>query len=181
MVAVYSQLLQRQFGDKLGPTGDEYIGYTIQGARRMESLLRDLRTYTQTSEFKHTLPAAAPCPETSSGSQAGLPGKKGRVSERPFRIRPEPTIILVAKDGVVARINDRHKNSMPSIVTLPVRHDLTEYRIMSGSPSPSRTAVPILAGHAAPSGSGAPTGKAESLTCVPYGLKSGLGPLPGEL
>jgi light-regulated signal transduction histidine kinase (bacteriophytochrome) len=49
MVAIYSQLLQKRFGGKLGPTGDEYIGYTVQGATRMESLLRDLRTYTQVS------------------------------------------------------------------------------------------------------------------------------------
>jgi len=49
MVAIYSQLLQKRFGGKLGPTGDEYIGYTVQGAARMESLLRDLRTYTQVS------------------------------------------------------------------------------------------------------------------------------------
>ena len=39
MVAAYSQLLQKRFGGQLGPTGDEYIGYTIQGAMRMESLL----------------------------------------------------------------------------------------------------------------------------------------------
>ena len=49
MVAIYSQLLQKRFGGKLGPTGDEYIGYTVQGATRMESLLKDLRTYTQVS------------------------------------------------------------------------------------------------------------------------------------
>jgi PAS domain S-box-containing protein len=49
MVAIYSQLLQKRFGGKLGPTGDEYIGYTVQGAARMESLLKDLRTYTQVS------------------------------------------------------------------------------------------------------------------------------------
>jgi PAS domain S-box-containing protein len=49
MVAIYSQLLQKRFGGTLGPTGDEYIGYTVQGATRMESLLKDLRTYTQVS------------------------------------------------------------------------------------------------------------------------------------
>ena len=49
MVAAYSELLRKRFGGQLGPTGDEYIGYTVQGALRMESLLRDLRTYTQVS------------------------------------------------------------------------------------------------------------------------------------
>jgi PAS domain S-box-containing protein len=49
MVAAYSELLKKRFGGQLGPIGDEYIGYTVQGAMRMESLLRDLRMYTQVS------------------------------------------------------------------------------------------------------------------------------------
>jgi PAS domain S-box-containing protein len=49
MVATYSELLKREFGGQLGPDGDEYIGYTVQGALRMEHLLRDLRAYTLAS------------------------------------------------------------------------------------------------------------------------------------
>ena len=49
MVAAYSELLQKRFADQLGATGAEYIGYTVQGAMRMESLLRALRMYTQVS------------------------------------------------------------------------------------------------------------------------------------
>jgi light-regulated signal transduction histidine kinase (bacteriophytochrome) len=49
MVSIYSQLLQKRFGGQLGQTGDEFIGYTVKGALRMESLLKDLRTYTQVS------------------------------------------------------------------------------------------------------------------------------------
>jgi PAS domain S-box-containing protein len=49
MVSLYGQLLQKKFGGKLGAKGDEYIGYTVEGALRMEQLLRDLRMYTQAS------------------------------------------------------------------------------------------------------------------------------------
>src|SRR5690242_19800600 len=49
MVATYSELLKREFGGKLGPSGEEYIGYILQGALRMEQLLRDLRAYTVAS------------------------------------------------------------------------------------------------------------------------------------
>src|SRR6202043_445778 len=38
MVATYSEMLKKKFGGKLGPTGDEYIGYAIQGALRREQL-----------------------------------------------------------------------------------------------------------------------------------------------
>jgi PAS domain S-box-containing protein len=49
MVSAYSEMLRREFGSKLGESGDEYIGYTIQGALRMEQLLKDLRAYTLVS------------------------------------------------------------------------------------------------------------------------------------
>jgi len=54
MVAAYSELLRREFAGKLGPHADEYLGYTVQGAMRMEKLLKDLRAYTliSTSELE---------------------------------------------------------------------------------------------------------------------------------
>jgi len=53
MVATYSELLQKRFGGKLGPAGDEYIAHAVRGALRMEALLRDLRTYAQVSAAEH--------------------------------------------------------------------------------------------------------------------------------
>jgi len=49
MVATYSELLRKEFAGQLGPNGDEYIGYVIDGALRMEQLLADLRAYTLVS------------------------------------------------------------------------------------------------------------------------------------
>jgi len=49
MVSIYSELLKREFGSRLGATGDKYIRYTIEGALRMEQLLKDLRAYTLAS------------------------------------------------------------------------------------------------------------------------------------
>ncbi len=49
MVATYSEMLRRRFGGSSGQNGDEYIGYIIQGALRMEQLLKDLRAYAQAS------------------------------------------------------------------------------------------------------------------------------------
>jgi light-regulated signal transduction histidine kinase (bacteriophytochrome) len=46
---IYSQLLQEKFGGQLGQVGDEFIRQTIEGATRMDNLLRDLRTYLQVS------------------------------------------------------------------------------------------------------------------------------------
>jgi PAS domain S-box-containing protein len=48
MVALYSQMLQRKYFGKLDANADQYISFVIGGARRMEMLLKDLLTYSQT-------------------------------------------------------------------------------------------------------------------------------------
>ena len=52
-VAIYTELLQKRFGDKLGPTGEQYIGHTVKGVKRLANLLTDLRIYTQVSTTDH--------------------------------------------------------------------------------------------------------------------------------
>lgn len=47
-IAIYTQLLQRRYEPQLDAQAQEYMGYTVQGARRLQELLRDLLTYTQT-------------------------------------------------------------------------------------------------------------------------------------
>ena len=49
MLRTYSELLQETFGGQLGQAGDELIRHTVEGATRMDSLLRGLRTYMQVS------------------------------------------------------------------------------------------------------------------------------------
>ena len=53
MVAIYSQLLERRYGDKLDASAKEYIHYTVQGAKRMEMLVRDLLAYTQAADISN--------------------------------------------------------------------------------------------------------------------------------
>jgi PAS domain S-box-containing protein len=48
MVALYSQMLQRKYLGNLDANADQYISYIVGGAQRMEMLLKDLLTYSQT-------------------------------------------------------------------------------------------------------------------------------------
>lgn len=49
MVAVYSQLLQQEYEDRLDEQARSYIGFAVNGARRMEALLKDLLFYSRVS------------------------------------------------------------------------------------------------------------------------------------
>ena len=47
MVSSYVQLLQRRFGNRMGPDADEFIGYAVEGAERMRKLINDLLEYSR--------------------------------------------------------------------------------------------------------------------------------------
>ena len=47
LVALYSQMLQKKYSDRLDAQADQYVSYVISGAHRMEILLKDLLAYSQ--------------------------------------------------------------------------------------------------------------------------------------
>jgi PAS domain S-box-containing protein len=47
MVALFSQMLNSAYAGRLDPEADQYISYVVNGAQRMEQLLRDLLEYSQ--------------------------------------------------------------------------------------------------------------------------------------
>jgi PAS domain S-box-containing protein len=47
MVALYCELLQKKYGDRLDPQADRFISFAVNGARHMEMLLKDLLAYSQ--------------------------------------------------------------------------------------------------------------------------------------
>jgi len=47
MVASYTQLLRKRYGDKFDEDGREFMGYVVDGAQRMKQLIDDLLTYSR--------------------------------------------------------------------------------------------------------------------------------------
>jgi two-component system sensor histidine kinase/response regulator len=47
MIASYLQLVEQRYVDKLDDDGREFIGYAVDGAKRMQGLINDLLTYSR--------------------------------------------------------------------------------------------------------------------------------------
>ena len=55
-VAIYSQLLEQRHKGKLDALSEKYLGFLLQGARRMEALLRDILAYTRAANTAEQAP-----------------------------------------------------------------------------------------------------------------------------
>jgi signal transduction histidine kinase len=53
-VASFCQLLEKRYGDKLDDRGTEYIGFAVDGAKRMQVLINDLLMFSRVGRFNST-------------------------------------------------------------------------------------------------------------------------------
>jgi PAS domain S-box-containing protein len=84
MVSLYSQMLQRRYGRQLDQEADEFIGYIVGGAKRMELLLKDLLTYSQAGSSSegpaHPVDCAAAIRKVVLNLQASLEQSQASVT-----------------------------------------------------------------------------------------------------
>jgi len=87
MVLAYSEMLRRKFGNRLGTPADEYIGFIAEGASRMDQLLRDLRTYTQTLITEDVNP---PCVSPEPAIERSISNLGSAIESSAAQIRVDP-------------------------------------------------------------------------------------------
>jgi hypothetical protein len=63
LVALYSQMLQRKYMSRIDRQADQYIGFIVTGAQRMEMLLKDLLAYSQVGSAFEGPAGLVSCPE----------------------------------------------------------------------------------------------------------------------
>ena len=56
MIGIYSQLLQQDYTGKLDAKADEFIAYCVEGAKRMDRLIKNLLAYARAANTATELP-----------------------------------------------------------------------------------------------------------------------------
>ena len=100
MVSNYTQLLARRYQGKLDKDADEFIGYAVDGATRMQTLINDLlafsRVGTKGSEFKAT--------DCESVLERTLGYLQASIDENGAQVTHDPLPAVMADAGQLGQV-----------------------------------------------------------------------------
>jgi signal transduction histidine kinase len=122
-VASFCQLLEKRYGDKLDDRGIEYIGYAVDGAKRMQVLINDLLTFSRVGRLG-TMQTEV---DLDKALDAGLTNLATAIEEsgaeivRPAQPLPQiigdPTLLTMLWQNLIGNaVKFRHKDRAPRIV-----------------------------------------------------------------
>jgi two-component system CheB/CheR fusion protein len=130
MVISYSQLLAREFKGKLGAQGDQYIGYAVEGALRMEMLLKGLRDYWAVNEEKVERHVVADSDHALAEALAHLGTRIGETGaiithDRLPSVRAEELPLTLLFQNLVGNALKYVRNGSPPAFMLPLNAAMT--------------------------------------------------------
>lgn len=122
-VASFCQLLERRYGDQLDERGIEYIGFAVDGAKRMQVLINDLLTFSRVGRLGTTEAEV----DLSDALAAGLSNLTVAIEEadaeivRPSRPLPrvigDPTLLTMLWQNLVGNsVKFRREDRRPRVV-----------------------------------------------------------------
>jgi PAS domain S-box-containing protein len=100
MVSSYAQLLEKRYKDKLDADAHDFIGYAVDGAKRMQNLINDLLTYsrvgTRSKPFEPT-----DCEEVFAAAIANL---DVAIKENKAKVTHDPLPTVMADEGQLVQV-----------------------------------------------------------------------------
>ncbi len=122
-VASFCQLLEKRYSDKLDERGIEYIGFAVDGAKRMQALINDLLTFSRVGRLGTTETEVA----LDATLDAGLANLAIAIEEtgaevvRPAEPLPQivgdPMLLTMLWQNLIGNaIKFRHKDRPPRVV-----------------------------------------------------------------
>ena len=98
MVASYTELLAKRYGDQLDEKADKYIGYAVDGAKRMQALINDLLAFSRVGTRGKSLeptPCEAVVSEAADNLRAAIDDSGASISHGPLPVVRADRVQLV--------------------------------------------------------------------------------------
>lgn len=122
-VASFCQLLEKRYGDKLDERGAEYIGFAVDGAKRMQVLINDLLTFSRVGRLNatHAEVNLDDALDSALKNLATSVGESGAEIERPDEPLPQidgdPTLMTMLWQNLIGNaVKFRREGVAPRIV-----------------------------------------------------------------
>jgi PAS domain S-box-containing protein len=101
MVVNFTQLLAEEYADKLGKDADKFISYSVQGALRIEALLKALLAYWEVSERERGHLSAIDCGAVLAKTLFNL---QAAIAESGAVITSDPLPTVVAEEVLLMQL-----------------------------------------------------------------------------
>jgi signal transduction histidine kinase len=130
-VASFTQMLQRRYEGQLDERADQYIGFAVDGAKRMQELINDLLAFSRVGRFGEAQAevAVAALVEQARTALAGrLEESGGRidvVGELPV-VRGEPSLLALVFQNLMGNGLKFHGDE-PPVVRVSVERDGSDW------------------------------------------------------
>jgi signal transduction histidine kinase len=125
-VASFCQLLQTRYGGQLDERADQYIGFAVDGARRMQELINDLLAFSRVGRFErpHT---AVDCGALAARAREDLAGAleesgaEVRLGELPT-VEGDASLLRLVFQNLIGNAI-KFRGEAPPVVTLDAERD----------------------------------------------------------
>ena len=94
MVASYTQLLSRRYTGRLDADADEFIGFAVDGANRMQTLIQDLLAYSRVGSTGHILAATS----SEHALEHAVANLHGAIADSGAAVTHDPLPMVIADE-----------------------------------------------------------------------------------
>jgi two-component system CheB/CheR fusion protein len=101
MVVSFTELLGREYAGKLGQDADKYISYSVEGALRIEALLKALLAYWEVSEREQGTPASI---DSGAALAKALLNLQAAIQESGATVTSDPLPTLAADEVMLMQL-----------------------------------------------------------------------------
>jgi PAS domain S-box-containing protein len=101
MVVNFTELLGREYAGKLGPEADQFIAYSVEGALRIEALLKALLAYWEVTERDQDSFAAIDCGAVLAKALLNL---QAAIAESGAIVTSDPLPTVVAEEVMLTQL-----------------------------------------------------------------------------
>jgi hypothetical protein len=124
-IANFCQLLERQYGPQLDDTARQYIGYAVDGAKRMQALIADLLALSRvgrTTDAFVAVDTGAALDQAVANAAESIDATGGGIGHSELPTLPgDPVLITALFENLVANSIKYRSSAPPLIVVTAVR------------------------------------------------------------